>query len=68
MCDPSSGGMGNKLNIAKKIFKKTIVAKTDARAGLVAIIGRKRRAKPNTKAIAKFDPGPAKLTKAGPHF
>ena len=68
ICEPSSGGIGNKLNTAKRILRNTILTKTEASSGLIMVVGTNRNAKPKVNAIARLAPGPAKLTKIGPHF
>ena len=68
MWEPSSGGIGKRLNTANRIFKKTMYEKTKIRAGFNSANGRKRNANPKVKAMARLEPGPAKLTKAEPYF
>ena len=66
--EPSNGGIGRRLNTAKKMFKRTIYEKIRTRAGLSSTKGKKRKTKPKTKAMARLEPGPAKLTRADPYF
>jgi len=67
--EPSKGGMGTKLKIAKSIFKKIIKPKTCPRPVEINIeTGIKRKNKPNTKAINKLAAGPANATLADPYF
>ena len=69
ICEPSKGGTGIKLNIAKRTLMKTIPANIEARAGdWPAMSGKNRKIKPKNKAINKFEPGPAKETFKSPHF
>ena len=66
--EPSSGGMGTRLNNARIRFTETMEAKKCGIAAGRASRGRKRSRSPNTSANARFEAGPAKLTFASPHF
>tara|TARA_Y100000310_G_scaffold297074_1_gene329835 strand:+ start:621 stop:1244 length:624 start_codon:yes stop_codon:yes gene_type:complete len=68
MCEPSSGGMGKRLNTASKMFRKTMKLNMNTRDSFKTPRGRNRRANPKARAMARLEPGPAKLTKADPYF
>ncbi len=63
--EPSRGGIGIRLKIAKRIFTKTIKL-----TGVKSAVETKpeRIAKPKIKASNKFDAGPANATFASPHL
>ena len=62
--DPSSGGIGTRLKIAKLILTKAIKAKTLIKLIVVStdskpLFGRNLISKPKTVATKRFDTGPA---------
>jgi len=65
--DPSKGGTGTRLNMAKSMFMKTAVAaiciKDSGRATPVNLISR-----PKMVAMTMFEAGPATATMASPHL
>jgi hypothetical protein len=65
---PSSGGMGNILNIPRTRFIITMVEKRLGIKGEMNISGIKRRLKPNSRARIKFEAGPANATFDGPNL
>lgn len=66
ICEPSRGGIGNKLNTPRTMLSQTKIRKKATSPTLD--ISKKRKGKPTNKAIKKLEPGPAKPTRAGPHF
>lgn len=66
--EPSKGGMGTKLNIAKRIFIKTMYEKIVTRPETSEIPGKNLRTNPKIKAKDKFEAGPAKADLAPPYF
>jgi len=66
MCDPSRGGIGNKLNTPKTRLIQTKIEKNTIKAGFDN--SKNRNKSPTIKALKKFEPGPASPTNAGPHF
>ncbi len=62
--EPSRGGMGIRLNTAKRIFAYT---KIEGRA-VKLLAGKYRSKRPNPIATRIFDAGPARAIFAGPHF
>ena len=70
MCEPSSGGIGNRLKIARTILRYTIPTSKGIIPGKTSAMGvpKKRSKSPKERAIARFAAGPAKLTLAEPYF
>jgi hypothetical protein len=68
MCEPSKGGMGRILKTVKRRLMYTIDWKMRGRLGWMSAMGRNLRANPKTKAKARLEAGPAKLTFADPNF
>ena len=62
--EPSSGGIGTRLKVAKMRLIKTIRAKAPLSDGRKP----ERIKSPRIKAIQKFESGPARATKASPHL
>jgi len=68
--DPSSGGIGKRLKIAKIIFIQTIKENIKNNPGWASkkVEGIILKSNPKTKAIARFEAGPAIETFNVPHF
>ena len=68
--EPSSGGIGSRLKMARTKFSSTICPKSSISAGEISASGapKKRSKSPKKMAMARFAPGPAKLTLAEPYF
>lgn len=68
--EPSNGGIGIKLKIAKRIFTQQIKLNIKRRFKLNSENwkGKKRINNPKIKAKIMFDSGPAKATFASPYF
>ena len=65
--DPSSGGMGIRLNTAKSTFIKTIWTNRDMATALRSPLPRRIKA-PTMSAMAMFEAGPIRATFNGPYF
>ena len=63
--DPSSGGIGTKLNTAKTRFVKTTISRAKT-AGFGSPVPKNLITSPATKANTILDKGPAKATNASP--
>lgn len=68
--EPSNGGIGNKFNIIKNIFKYTIICNKVIKITLNEIKQPEKNLNinPKNKATIKFDKGPAIATLAEPYF
>ena len=72
--EPSSGGIGKRLNIPSNRLRNTIIPNiiaTGNRGSFTAAkedSGMNRKAIPNTRASVKFDAGPANPIRAEPNF
>jgi len=66
--EPSSGGMGIRLNIAKIRLRKTINMAICKNCGGKASAPEKRISAPKTRATIILESGPAAPTKPGPYF
>jgi len=65
--EPSSGGIGTRLNMANNILIKTILAVIPIKAGLQLIETPNLSKRPNIKAKTRFEAGPAIATVASDH-
>lgn len=63
--EPSRGGIGMRLKIARVMFMATIYAEMTRKGG-DAISEPKRITNPNTRAIRIFAPGPAREMRSSP--
>ena len=67
--EPSNGGTGTKLKTVKRRLISTKEAATlKKEGGKKDNSALKRIIKPKTKAMARFEAGPAAATKVSPHF
>ena len=72
--EPSSGGIGKRLNIPSNKLRNTMIPNIIAIGNSGSFVaakedmGIKRRAIPKTKASIKFDAGPANPMRADPNF
>ena len=66
--EPSRGGMGTRLKIARRILMKTIRDTISIKAGLVSLAIPTRNNKPNKSARKILEAGPAEATIASDHL
>lgn len=67
--EPSKGGIGTRLKIAKRMFKNTIKPNICPKpVETISSKGMNLKPNPKTKATIKLAAGPAKATLAEPYF
>lgn len=64
--DPSSGGIGTRLNVAKTKLMKTIVPMMEIKAESNDVKAPKRKSSPKKRAMQTLATGPATATMASP--